>query len=258
MQYLAGFFRTLQDTLARPGARCGGETPLVVLLAPGRFNESYFEHLYLARQLGYPLVEGSDLTVRDANALPRDPRRPRRVHCVLRRLDHDYCDPLELRTDSALGVPGLLEAVRQGNVLVANALGSGVLESPGLPGFLPAIAEKLLGEELLLPSIASGGAARRRCWTRRWTSSTSCWCAPASPRRSFAPVFARDLDEAQRSALAERIRSRPYAYVAQARAQLSQAPVWLAEEGGLASRAIGMRACSPWPVPKVTGCCPVA
>ena len=155
VQYLAGFFRTLQDTLARQAPVDGGETPLVVLLTPGRFNESYFEHLYLARQLGYPLVEGSDLTVRDAKLYLKTLAGLRRVHAVLRRLDDDYCDPLELRTDSALGVPGLLEAVRQGNVLVANALGSGVLESPGLPGFLPAIAEKLLREELLLPSIAS-------------------------------------------------------------------------------------------------------
>src|SRR5690606_9870336 len=119
VQYLGSFFRTLQDTLARQ-APAAGETPLVVLLTPGRFNESYFEHLYLARQLGYPLVEGSDLTVRDARLYLKTLAGLRRVHAVLRRLDDDYCDPLELRTDSALGVPGLLEAVRQGNVLVAN------------------------------------------------------------------------------------------------------------------------------------------
>jgi uncharacterized circularly permuted ATP-grasp superfamily protein/uncharacterized alpha-E superfamily protein len=241
VQYLAGFFRTLQDTLARQAPVDGGETPLVVLLTPGRFNESYFEHLYLARQLGYPLVEGSDLTVRDAKLYLKTLAGLRRVHAVLRRLDDDYCDPLELRTDSALGVPGLLEAVRQGNVLVANALGSGVLESPGLPGFLPAIAEKLLGEELLLPSIASWWCGEAPVLDEALDKLDELLVRPSFPSQSFAPVFARDLDAAQRSALAERIRSRPYAYVAQARAQLSQAPVWLAEEGGLASRAIGMR-----------------
>ena len=241
VQYLAGFFRTLQDTLARQAPVDGGETPLVVLLTPGRFNESYFEHLYLARQLGYPLVEGSDLTVRDAKLYLKTLAGLRRVHAVLRRLDDDYCDPLELRTDSALGVPGLLEAVRQGNVLVANALGSGVLESPGLPGFLPAIAEKLLGEELLLPSIASWWCGEAPVLDEALDKLDELLVRPSFPSQSFASVFARDLDEAQRSALAERIRSRPYAYVAQARAQLSQAPVWLAEEGGLASRAIGMR-----------------
>ncbi|RBJ70013.1 molybdopterin oxidoreductase, partial [Pseudomonas sp. MWU12-2534b] len=154
VQHLAGFFRTLQETLVRQ-APCADDAPLVVLLTPGRFNESYFEHLYLARQLGYPLVEGGDLTVRDATVYLKTLSGLRRVHAIMRRLDDDFCDPLELRTDSALGVPGLLEAVRQGRVLVANALGSGVLESPGLLGFLPKINQYLFGEELLLPSIAT-------------------------------------------------------------------------------------------------------
>ena len=240
VQYLAGFFRTLQDTLARQ-APAAGETPLVVLLTPGRFNESYFEHLYLARQLGYPLVEGSDLTVRDACVYLKTLAGLRRVHAVLRRLDDDFCDPLELRTDSALGVPGLLEAVRQGNVLVANALGSGVLESPGLPGFLPAISEKLLGEELLLPSIASWWCGEPPVLEEALEMLDELLVRPSFPSQSFAPLFGRDLDSEQRAALAERLKARPYAYVAQALAQLSQAPVWQGEEGKLAPRAIGMR-----------------
>lgn len=240
VQYLAGFFRTLQDTLARQ-APAGGETPLVVLLTPGRFNESYFEHLYLARQLGYPLVEGSDLTVRDAKLYLKTLAGLRQVHAVLRRLDDDFCDPLELRTDSALGVPGLLDAVRQGNVLVANALGSGVLESPGLPGFLPGIAEKLLGEELLLPSIASWWCGEPPVLDEAQEMLDQLLVRPAFPSQSFTPVFGRDLDAAGRVELAERIRARPYAYVAQARAKLSQAPVWQASAGKLAPRAIGMR-----------------
>ena len=152
VQHLAGYFRTLQETLASQAAG-DGETPLVVLLTPGRFNETYFEHLYLARQLGFPLVEGHDLTVRDATLYLKTLGGLKRVHAVLRRLDDDFCDPLELRTDSALGIPGLLEAVRQERVLVANALGSGVLESPGLLGFLPQACRRLLGEELALPSL---------------------------------------------------------------------------------------------------------
>ncbi len=241
VQYLAGFFRTLQDTLARQAPTDAGETPLVVLLTPGRFNESYFEHLYLARQLGYPLVEGSDLTVRDAKVYLKTLAGLRRVHAVLRRLDDDFCDPLELRTDSALGVPGLLEAVRQGHVLVANALGSGVLESPGLPGFLPAIAEKLLGEELLLPSIASWWCGEPPVLDKALEQLDELLVRASFPSQSFAPVFGRDLDEAQRAELTERLKARPYAYVAQALAQLSQAPVWQPEDATLTPRAIGMR-----------------
>lgn len=240
VQYLAGFFRTLQDTIARQ-APADGETPLVVVLTPGRFNESYFEHLYLARQLGYPLVEGTDLTVRDATVYLKTLAGLRRVHAVLRRLDDDFCDPLELRTDSALGVPGLLDAVRQGRVLVANALGSGVLESPGFAGFLPAISEALLEEPLLLPSIASWWCGEPPVLEEALSKLPDLLIRPSFPSQNFAPVFGRNLDEQQREALARRLKLRPYAYVAQELAQLSQAPIWHNEEGNLQPRAIGMR-----------------
>ncbi|MGN7741222.1 circularly permuted type 2 ATP-grasp protein [Pseudomonas sp. 22526] len=240
VQHLAGFFRTLQETLARQAPR-DDEAPLIVLLTPGRFNESYFEHLYLARQLGYPLVEGGDLTVRDATVYLKTLSGLRRVHAIMRRLDDDFCDPLELRTDSALGVPGLLEAVRRGRVLVANALGSGVLESPGLLGFLPKICEHLFGEELILPSVATWWCGEAPVLAQALEKLPELLIKPAFPSQSFAPLFGRDLCEKERQALAERMRARPYAYVAQELAQLSQAPVWQAEDSQLQPRAIGMR-----------------
>ncbi|MGC5699837.1 circularly permuted type 2 ATP-grasp protein [Pseudomonas sp. NFXW11] len=240
VQHLAGFFRTLQQTLARQAPR-DADVPLIVLLTPGRFNESYFEHLYLARQLGYPLVEGGDLTVRDATVYLKTLSGLRRVHAIMRRLDDDFCDPLELRTDSALGVPGLLDAVRQGRVLVANALGSGVLESPGLLGFLPRISQFLLGEELLLPSIATWWCGEAPVLQQALEKLPQLLIRPAFPSQSFTPVLGRDLSPEQRRRLAERMRARPYAYVAQELPQLSQAPVWQAENGGLQPRAIGMR-----------------
>ncbi|XXF09737.1 circularly permuted type 2 ATP-grasp protein [Pseudomonas sp. D2-3] len=236
VQHLAGFFRTLQDTLTSQ-APAGNDTPLVVVLTAGRFNESYFEHLYLARQLGYPLVEGSDLTVRDATLYLKTLAGLQRVHAVLRRLDDDFCDPLELRSDSALGVPGLLEVVRQGRVLMANALGSGLLEARGLSGFLPAISERLLGEPLLLPGI------------------TSAWCGEAPvlaqvlgdlpnwlirPCAAAQPVIAGQAGDLEAQQLANHLRQHPEAYVAQAPVQLSRAPVWLGEQG-MQPRAIGMR-----------------
>lgn len=238
VQHLAGFFRTLQQSLVRL-APSGRETPLVVLLTPGRFNESWFEHLFLARQLGYPLVEGSDLTVRDGTVYLKTLSGLRRVHVILRRLDDDFCDPLELRPDSALGVPGLLDAARQGRVLVANALGSGVLESPGLPGFLPAISQRLLGEELLLPSIASWWCGEPAALAQALEKMPDLLFKPAFPSQSFQPLLGRDLDAGQRQALAARIRARPYAYVAQELAQLSHALVWQGD--GLEDRPVGMR-----------------
>jgi uncharacterized circularly permuted ATP-grasp superfamily protein/uncharacterized alpha-E superfamily protein len=240
VQHLAGFFRTLQETLARQ-APSDADAPLVVLLTPGRFNESYFEHLYLARQLGYPLVEGGDVTVRDATVYLKTLSGLRRVHAIMRRLDDDFCDPLELRTDSALGVPGLLEAVRQGRVLVANALGSGVLESPGLLGFLPKINRFLFGEELILPSIATWWCGEAPVLAQALEKLPELLIKPAFPSQSFSAVFGRDLSDEQRQSLAERMRARPYAYVAQELAQLSQAPIWQAEDSQLQPRAIGMR-----------------
>lgn len=242
VQHLAGYFRTLQETLASQAAG-DGETPLVVLLTPGRFNETYFEHLYLARQLGFPLVEGHDLTVRDATLYLKTLGGLKRVHAVLRRLDDDFCDPLELRTDSALGIPGLLEAVRQGRVLVANALGSGVLESPGLLGFLPQACRRLLGEELALPSLDTRWCGEPQALEAILAALPDLVIKPAFPGQRCEPLFGHALDSAGLASLGERLRERPQAYVAQRLAQLSQAPVWRDGKAGvgLQSRAIGMR-----------------
>ena len=239
VQHLAGFFRALQDTLASQ-APAAGETPLVVVLTAGRFNESYFEHLYLARQLGYPLVEGSDLTVRDATLYLKTLAGLQRVHAVLRRLDDDFCDPLELRPDSALGVPGLLEVVCQGRVLVANALGCGLLEAPGFAAFLPAIGEKLLGEPLLLPSVASAWCAEPQALADVLERLPHWLIRPCSPAQACTATAGGSLDAAQRAELASQLGQQPGAYVAQAPLQLSQAPVWSGDEG-VQPRTIGMR-----------------
>src|SRR5207253_8621903 len=129
--------------------------PSIVLLTPGPHNETYFEHAYLARHLGFPLVEGADLTVRDRRVFLKTLGGLQPVDVILRRTDDSFCDPLELRADSFLGVPGLVEAARAGNVTIANALGSGVVETPALAAFLPGLARRLLGEELKLPSVAT-------------------------------------------------------------------------------------------------------
>src|SRR5476649_1088329 len=140
VQHLARFFATLRDSLAHWAPQQAGEqrgSPFTVLLTPGPHNETYFEHAYLARYLGLPLVEGNDLTVREGCVWLKTLSGLKRVHAILRRQDDDYCDPLELRSDSALGIPGMVDAVRRGNVLVANALGSNLLESSTLLGYLP-------------------------------------------------------------------------------------------------------------------------
>src|SRR5277367_698939 len=138
---LAGFFREAQSTLARLAPR-PSENARVVMLTPGPHNETYFEQAYLARYLGYMLVEGQDLTVRDNHVWLKTLSGLERVDVILRRVDDDFCDPLELRNNSMLGVPGLVEALRAGNVTVANALGSGLLQSPAFMSFLPGSARR--------------------------------------------------------------------------------------------------------------------
>jgi uncharacterized circularly permuted ATP-grasp superfamily protein/uncharacterized alpha-E superfamily protein len=238
---LAGFFRGLQRALAAqaPG---DGEPPLTVLLTPGPFNETYFEHVYLARYLGFPLVEGQDLTVRDDTVFLKTVSGLKRVHAILRRLDDDFCDPVELRADSALGVPGLLGAVRAGKVLVANALGSGLLESAALPGFLPGICRHLLGEELAMPSVATWWCGEAPARAEVLDNLRNLVLKPTFPGRSSEVLFGDRLAEDQLDALAARIEAHPTEFVAQELVKLSRAPVWA---GGhrrkLRPRAMGLR-----------------
>jgi uncharacterized alpha-E superfamily protein len=158
VQAITPFFDSLQR-LILAHAPADGSVPRAALLTPGPFNETYFEHAYLSRHLGFPLVEGGDLTVRGDRLYLKTVSGLDRVHAILRRVDDDYCDPLELRADSTLGVPGLLQAWRAGQVLIANALGAGVLESSALCPYLERTCQRLLGEPLAVRSIDERRAA---------------------------------------------------------------------------------------------------
>jgi len=200
--------------------------PLVVILTPGPFNETYFEHAYMARQLGLPLVEGQDLTVRNETVYLKTLGGLQRVHTIVRRLDDDFCDPVELRSDSALGVPGLISAIRAGKVVVTNALGTGVLESAAWLGFLPGIAERLIDEPLQIPSVATWWCGEKPALDYVLANLGRLVIKPAYPNQHFEPVFGRDIDAEAQAALTRRLSKRPYAYVAQEHVALSQAPVW--------------------------------
>lgn len=241
VQRMDGYFSLLRDNLLRLAAD-GDGPPLLVLLTPGANNETYFEHVYLARELGIPLVEGHDLTVRGATVYLKTLGGLERVHAILRRVDGDWCDPLELRADSALGVPGLLEAARAGRVLIANSLGAGVLESPGLMGFLPKIAERMLGHPLSLPSVASWWCGEAPVLRDALRKLPQLIIKPAFPSQRFQAVIGSQLDRVGIRRLRARIRRRPYAYVAQEMVRPSQAPVLQTEPSfALEPRAIGMR-----------------
>ena len=244
VQRLASFFATLRDSLAHwaPADR-GGDAPFTVLLTPGPHNETYFEHTYLARYLGLPLVEGGDLTVRDDKVFLKTLTGLQRVHVVLRRLDDDYCDPLELRSDSALGVPGLVNAVRRGQVLVANGLGSNLLETGALLGYLPRLCERLLGEPLKLPSVATWWCGEPAALADAVARLDRLVIKGAYSQMRVDPMFGEDLDERGRARVAAMLKARPQMYVAQELVQLSQAPFCDTRAAGsrLGASAIGLR-----------------
>ncbi len=243
VQHLADFFRDQQDGLAALAPVEGDEQPHIVLLTPGPYNETYFEHAYLARYLGFPLVEGHDLTVRGETVYLKTLRGLQRVHVILRRQDDSYCDPLELRGDSAIGVPGLLNAVRAGRAVVANALGSGLLASGALMGFLPGICCLLLGEELAMPSVATWWCGEKPALDYVREHFDDLVIKPAYPSQRMEPVFGYELQGAARADMLLRIAARPHAYVAQELVELSQAPGWSrAHERRLLARPVGLRA----------------
>ena len=213
-------YRRLLDTveaIARDVA--GGSTPRMVLLTPGPYSETYFEHAYLARYLGLPLVEGGDLTVRGERLFLKTVEGLEPVHGLLRRLDDDWCDPLELRPDSALGVPGLLQAARAGTVVMANALGSAFLESPARAGF-PARhrAPPARRRTCCCRRCPPGGAARPRPGTT---------CATRLDDKVLRSTFPRGGRTSQvRDRTSARVELDPDAWTVQDRLRFSRAPIW--------------------------------
>ena len=251
VRHLTDFFSTMLDSLTRWGRQCAAqsgtplrasEPPLIVLLTPGPFNETYFEQAYLARHLGVPLVEGNDLTVRNGKVWFKNLSGLQRVHVIMRRVDDDFCDPLELKADSALGVAGLNLAAKLGNVLIANSLGSSLLESGALLGFLPKICERLLGASLSIPSVATWWCGEPAAMTSVIEKLDRLVIKPSFPQLRQFPVFGNDLKGRERDQLIAAIRFNPNNYVAQELVKLSQAPVWQQDnQGSLNACSIGLR-----------------
>jgi uncharacterized alpha-E superfamily protein len=233
---LAPIFRAQREALTNLAQR---DNPRIVLLTPGPFNETYFEHSYSARYLGFTLVEGADLTVRDRFVYLKTVDGLEQVDVILRRVDDSFCDPLELRSDSLLGVPGLVGAIVAGNVRVANALGSGLIETAAVMPFLPGLSRHLLGEKLKLPSVATWWCGQE--YALDWVLShlDTVVVKPAFPSVGMEPIFGAELLQAEKGKFAEQLRGRPHEFVAQEQVALSTAPVW--ENGRITSRSVVLR-----------------
>jgi len=211
--------------------------PVVVLLTPGIYSETAFDQAYLASVLGFPLVESADLVVRAGRLWMRSLGTLKQVDVVLRRVDAEYADPLDLRSDSQLGVVGLVEVLRRGAVTVVNTLGSGILESPGLLRFLPALAQQLLGETPLLPTapLYWGGIDAERSHLLARLSSLLIKSATGGQT-----IVGPALSSGQREALAARIQAAPWQWVGQEPPQFSSAPTDYYPVG-LKPASVGMR-----------------
>ncbi len=214
VERLAGFFRSIRAGVAA-AAPDGVEEPRVVILTPGPLSETYFEHAYLASYLGYALVEGRDLVVNNNRVWLRSLAGFDPVDVVIRRVDDLWCDPVELKADSLLGVPGLLEVARRGRVAIVNPLGAGVVEDPALTGLLSDLAPILLGEELKLrgPETWWCGDDDSRSFVLGHLADLMV--LPVRPSPTEPPVVAATLSSAELAELADRIRIRPWAWVGQ-------------------------------------------
>jgi uncharacterized circularly permuted ATP-grasp superfamily protein/uncharacterized alpha-E superfamily protein len=247
IQRLAATYRVWVESLKAHSPE--GANAHVALLTPGPYNETYFEHAYLARYLGLTLVEGHDLTVRDERVYLRTLRGLEPVHVLLKRLDDEFLDPLELRADSTLGIPGLLQAVRAGHVVVANAPGSAFLESPALLGFLPGLSEKLLGEELRLPALDTWWCGERAALASVLPQLEHMAIKPTYPssithgtcETAIQSVLGRTLTQAQRDEWVGRITRQPDRYTLQAYTPLSQMPTWKSASQGVVQRSVMLR-----------------
>ncbi len=235
---LAGFFSAFRETLTRISPS-GRSQPRIVLLTPGPWNETYFEHSYLARYLGFTLVQGADLTVRENRVFLKTLEGLRPVDVILRRMDDGFCDPLELLSESYLGIPGLVEAVRSGNVAVANALGSGLLETSAFIPFLPGLSRRLLGERLALPSVATWWCGQPAALRYVRQNLDFLVIKPAYPSKGMEPVFGGRLDSTERSRLLGQLEAKPNEFVGQELLNLSSVPVW--SDGTLTPRRVVLR-----------------
>ena len=221
---LAMFFQTLRHKLNDISPN--NELPNIVVLTPGSVSESYFEHAYLANYLGYTLVQGRDLVVRNGYVWTKSLNGLTQVDVILRRVDDALCDPAELKSDSYFGVPGLLEVIRSGKVAVANPLGSGILESPIFLKYLPVISQALGMGELSLPSATTWWAFDANDREYIFDHFDELIIKPVSRNFQQHSVLVSQLSDKEKNTLRENIKERPLRFAAQQFIGLSSAPAW--------------------------------
>jgi len=223
---LSGFFNTMMQAFSRIAPQ-GKELPRIVLLTPGPRNETYFEHAFLASYLGLTLVQGEDMLVRDGYVWIKTVEGLEKVDVILRRLDDTFCDPLELREDSQLGIPGLLEVVRKGNVSIANPLGSSILENTGLLAFMHNIFRYYLNEDPIFPMVATWWCGQEKEMNFVIDSIDSLVIKKIDRLTGSETRIGHSRSKAEKDTLIRKITAPPYLYVGQEALNLSTSPVFV-------------------------------
>jgi uncharacterized circularly permuted ATP-grasp superfamily protein/uncharacterized alpha-E superfamily protein len=232
---ISPYFNHLQQTVASLGTN----NPNIVFLTPGPGNETYFEHAYLASYLGYTLVQGSDLLVRDGYVWLKSIDELVRIDVIIKRVDDEWCDPLELRSDSLLGVPGLLQVLRLGNVSIINPPGVSAIENHGLMAFMENACKFLLNEPLHMNSVATWWCGQDKELQHVLANLPKLIIKKANRKQGFKSIYGRTLNNQQLDDLRNLIRSNPKDFVAQEEVSLSTTPSYV--NGKIEPRYAAMR-----------------
>lgn len=236
---LSPFFNNFQQTVSALASKAK-DHPNIVYLTPGSNNETYFEHAYLATYLGYTLVQGDDLLVRDGFVWLKSIDGLEKVDVIIRRIDDDWCDPLELRQDSRLGIPGLLHAIRLGNVSVINPPGSSVLENNGLLPFMNAACRFFLGETLIMPSVATWWCGQAKEMNHVLANLPKLIIKSTNRKQKLRSVYGKSLSNQELDELRKDILRNPSEFVAQEEVSLSTTPALV--NGKIEPRFAALRA----------------
>jgi uncharacterized circularly permuted ATP-grasp superfamily protein/uncharacterized alpha-E superfamily protein len=236
---LSPYFNGVQNTVLKLSDR-SKDAPNIVYLTPGPSNEAYFEHAYLASYLGYTLAQGDDLMVRNSCVYLKSIDGLQKVDVIIRRIDDDWCDPLELREDSRLGIPGLLHAIRMGNVQVLNPPGTGVLENHAFLAFMNNISRYFLGQDLIMPSVATWWCGHARELNHVLANIDKLIIKKANRRSRFRSIYGRTLTAREKEDVKKMISLRPHEFIAQEEVSLSTTPSLV--DGNIEPRYAALRA----------------
>ncbi|MFN3233693.1 MAG: circularly permuted type 2 ATP-grasp protein [Alphaproteobacteria bacterium] len=215
------------------------DKPSVAVLTPGIYNSAYFEHAYLAEEMGVELVEGQDLFVDTGEVFMRTPEGPRRVDVIYRRLDDPFLDPLAFRTDSTLGVPGLLSAYRAGNISITNAIGTGISDDKAIYIYMPDIVRFYLGEEPILKNVPTYDCRKPDEQTYVLENLADLVVKEVHGSGGYGMLVGPSSTKAEQEQFADRIKARPESYIAQPTLALSTCPTFV--DKGIAPRHVDLR-----------------